>query len=99
MAKMDDWMRQDKSVNSNLQESNRCSPSACVQWHLEKKEYLCIILGSFISRPFLWVLCKDKNRGSASSSLMCRIILGSLGLSVSDLGTLEWTFNDQFEDE
>lgn len=69
MAKMDDWMRQDKSVNSNLQESNRCSPSACVQWHLERKEYLCITLASFISRPFLWVLCKDKNRGSALSLL------------------------------
>lgn len=30
---------------------------------------------------------------------MCRIMLGSPGLSVSDLGTLERTFNDQFEDE
>lgn len=73
MSEMDDWMRQDKSMNSNLQQSNRRSPSTCIKWHLERKEYLrnyyfFIIFNFFISKPFLWVLCKDKNRGSALSS-------------------------------
>lgn len=104
MSEMDDWMRQDKSMNSNLQQSNRRSPSTCIKWHLERKEYLrnyffLLFLIFLFPNPSSGFYVRTKIVALRWAHRMCRIMLGSPGLSVSDLGTLERTFNDQFEDE
>lgn len=72
-------MRQDESMNSNFQQSNRHLSSRYIKWHLKREEYLCNAFVFYLQTFSLGVIQGHESQFCLSGcAVSCWVWLGIL---------------------